>query len=392
MGVRGAAGSGGNGGPGWRRRLYVAALVLVVSVAVPTIARGESSSHARGASARGARKSATPLSTTPAQGLRSFDSRAKPAAAAEPTAKAAAAQARLTDSIGPQAVVSADPATGGVRSVGQLDGFLTGRSDRSAASVALGYVRDNHAAFGIPASAVDSLHKFDGFTDAAGAHHVSFVQYQQGVPVFGAGLKATVADDGRLLNVVNGPAPNAATRSTDPKLSAAAAVRSALRDGGAEHASPGHVVSTKGLPGTVDTSVFNTGNRASLVDFPTADGGHLAWLVNAYPSSTASYIDVVDATTGEILFRENTTAFDVSATRQGVAVLPERRRPGLEAAARRRVNFPVNGSGYLSGNNAHTYADPLDSIQVPGGTVPSGDEIPSSSSEHLELHGAARPA
>jgi len=197
-----------HGGNGWSRsrRIGAAALTLAIVCAAPAVAQG---SHA----ARTRRPPAVPSAIastkqSPATGLRSFDSR-DAGAAVEPSASVTAARTQLGSSLGKEAAITSDPATGALRSVGKLDGFLTSPSNRSAARVALSYVRANHEAFGIPASGVSSLHQVDGFSDRDGTRHVSFVQYAQGVPVFGAGLKAAVANDGRLLNVVQGPAPDA---------------------------------------------------------------------------------------------------------------------------------------------------------------------------------------
>ena len=364
-----------HGGNEWScgRRVGAAALTLAILCAAPAVAQGSRAPRPRRPPAVPSAIASTRQS--PATGLHSFDSRDAGASVQAP-ASVAAARAQLGASLGKEAAVTSDPATGALRSVGKLDGYLTGPTNQSAAHVALGYVRQNHQAFGIPASDVGSLRQVGGFSDHDGTRHVSFVQYSQGVPVFGAGLKAAVAGNGRLLNVVQGPVPNAATKSPTPHVSAADAVRAALRNGGAKDTSPGHVVSTKNLPGTVDTSVFSTGNRASLVDFPTASGGHIAWLVNAYPSSTASYIDVVDASSGQILLREDTTSFDVNSDAQAWQYYPSNLLPA-GVGSQGLVHFPISGNGSaLTGNNAHTYADPLDSIQVPGGTVPAGDEIP----------------
>ena len=85
-----------------------------------------------------------------------FDSRQAPAAQLKLDARAAAldsnppaATANLKDSLGVEGFVNLDPLTGTVRDVGSTDGFLTGPSSASAASVALGYVTKNASAFGL---------------------------------------------------------------------------------------------------------------------------------------------------------------------------------------------------------------------------------------------------
>ena len=56
---------------------------------------------------------------------------------------------RFAQSLGNEGVVSIDPLTSTARVVARTDGFLTGSSSASAASVALGYVSANPAAFGL---------------------------------------------------------------------------------------------------------------------------------------------------------------------------------------------------------------------------------------------------
>ena len=174
-----------------------------------------------------------------------------------------------------------------------------------------------------------------------------------------------------------------ATRSTDPKLSAAAAARplGAPRRGRRATPSPGHVVSTKDLPGATDTSVFNTGNRASLVDFPTADnactspGWRTRTRARRPPTSTSSTRPPAKSSSARTR-RRSTPAQTGKAWQYYPSSLLAAGVGNDRAPSASRSTTP----GDLSGNNAHTYADPLDSIQVPGGTVPSGDRDPEQSS------------
>ena len=294
--------------------------------------------------------------------------------AGRPPAGVVAARARLGGSLGNQGVLETDRATGAVRSLGRLNGFLTDPSTRAASRIALDYVRAHHAAFGISASDVDSLRLRAEFANPDGIRHLSFRQEVGGVPVFGAGLKASVTGDGRLINVVDGPVPALGVRTTTPHISAADAVRVALRDGGATKVAPGPVKWRSG--GVTRTTGFGRGNRAGLVIFPTASGGRLGWLVNANATSTRSYIDVVDASTGDVLFRQNTVSFDSDATGKAWQYYPSDLLPA-GTGSQATVHFPVDNTGSkLSGNNSHTYADIHDDIVVPGGAVPAGAEIP----------------
>src|SRR3954454_2704 len=315
------------------------------------------------------------------QGLPNFDTHQGDATT---PARTLAAQAKLEDSLGSGAGLETDPATDAVRSLGRLDGFLTGPSDRPPGQIALGYVRAHHSAFGIGSADVGSLRSFTQFTDTSGTRHLSFVQTVGGIPVFGAGLKANVTKRGQLINLVDGPAPNVGTLTTTPSIDAGQAVSAALRNGNAESATPGKV-KRSGI-GADELTTFSRGNRASLVIFPTASGGRLAWQVNANATSTGTYIDVVDAATGKVLHRQNQVDSDSPATGQAWQYYPSDIFPipggssNADIGAQGTQSFPVDNSGArLSGNNSHTYADVNDSIAVPGGSVPASAEIPSSS-------------
>ncbi len=366
----------------WGRPRRARLLIAVAATAVTGLVGATSA--ASGASERNQPINSVISSSAKAahQGLPNFDVRR--AEVATTPARTVAAQAKLRSSLGSGAVLETDPATGAVRSLGRLDGFLTGPSDHPARQIALDYIRTHHAAFGISSAAVGSLRPFSQFADSSGNHHLSFVQTVGGIPVFGAGLKANITRHGQLINVVDGPAPNTGVRTTAPSIDAGQAVSAALRNGNADSASPGRV--NRSGNGAEELTTFSRGNRASLVIFPTASGGRLAWQVNANATSTGTYIDVVDAQTGKVLHRQNQVDFDSTATGQAWQYYPSNIFPipggssNADIGTQGTQSFPVDNSGSrLSGNNAHAYADVNDNIVVPGGSVPSTAEIPSSS-------------
>jgi hypothetical protein len=303
-------------------------------------------------------------------GLPNLDSRAG-AGAVRPTGATIAARDDLARQLGPQGLIESDRVTGTLRSVGKLDGFLTGPSSRSAANVALGYVRAHLAAFGLDRADLETLSLSKSFADPTGTHHLSWTQKVGGVPVFGNGLKASVTGDGRLVNVVGGPLHDAGARTKTPSVSATGAVGIALANGGAADSSPGAIASRSSS--AARETRFTSGDRASLVLFPTANGARVGWLVNAFATSVGAYIDVVDADSGKILWRQNTVAFD------GTGLAWEYYDTDLLPAgigSQSTLSFPITGTGSaLTGNNAHTYTDPKDTIEVPGGHVPAKDEI-----------------
>src|SRR4051812_39913038 len=182
-------------------------------------------------------------------------------------------RARAARALGAAGVVSTDRRTGGVRYAGRLDGFLTGRSDRDAAKVALAYVRGHRAIFGLDRGDLGQLQLADRQT----SHGMTLLRWTQrsgGVPLLEGSLRAAVTADGRLVNVTGG-ARGDLPRPDTPTLGAAAAKAAAARATGG---------TTKGA-------------QATLV-FTSATGDvRLAWRV-LRPQGTAYYDQLIDATSG----------------------------------------------------------------------------------------------
>ena len=67
------------------------------------------------------------------------------------------AQAQLRDSLGARGLVEPDPDTGSPKLVARLNGFLTPASTSDPADVALGYVAQHRAAFGLEEADLDGF-------------------------------------------------------------------------------------------------------------------------------------------------------------------------------------------------------------------------------------------
>ena len=128
---------------------------------------------------------------------------------------------KLGHQLGLQGAISIDPLTGTPRMVGRLDGFLTGPSTAPAADVALGYVKGHAKVFKLSARSMAGLRLVRDYVDVAGTHHLGWAQTLHGVPLFGNGLQASVARDGRLINLTGSPVSDLGDVSTSPSLSAA---------------------------------------------------------------------------------------------------------------------------------------------------------------------------
>ncbi|MEP7090648.1 MAG: M36 family metallopeptidase [Nocardioidaceae bacterium] len=256
----------------------------------------------------------------------------------------------LRTQLGIQGVVSLDPLTGTPRSLSKLDGFLTGPSRQSPSSVALGFVRTHAGALGLDGADLATLRLRKTYTDISGTRHLSYVQYSGSVPVFGNGLKANVAKDGRLISLQGSPVHGLASVGTSPGLSATAARSRAIRNVSEKVTS----TRTSAVRGAARLTTFGDGDRASLVAFQTVDGARLAWQTLTTPGQGQMFLHVVDASTGQVLVRRNLVQSDRASVWE---YWPTKGNGGEQ----RRVDLPQswlpNGSPRLAGNNAHVWSD-----------------------------------
>src|SRR5688572_18498863 len=143
------------------------------------------------------------------------------------------ARAALGRSLGTQGVLQSDPTTGTLRFVGRLDGFLTKRTSDRPMRIVMRYLRDHRLAFGLRGRDLRTLRLRDDYLDALGTHHLSFVQRARGLTLFGQGIRAAVAADGRLVNVTGGPLRGLSAPAGGPTLRAGDAVAAARTSVGA---------------------------------------------------------------------------------------------------------------------------------------------------------------
>jgi hypothetical protein len=324
-----------------------------------------------------ARQAAAGPTAAPATGGRSevmpdFDARVDaPGARRVIAARKASADARpkagvrdLRRQLGMQGIVDMDGLTLTPRRVSRVDGFLTGASRKSPATIALDYVRARPDVFGLSADEVSRLTLRKDYVDIEGTHHLSFIQSVDGVPFFGNGLKAHVAKNGRLIQVDGSPVASAPASVTAPSLTAAQA-----RDKAVEtvFGSSKTAVARAGTD-AAKTTEFANGDQAKLVLFQTLGGVRTAWQTITLKEG---YLQVIDAATGHALYRKNLISKDSGTVWDNY--------PGAaNGGVARNRNFPTswlpNNSPRLAGNVAHVYKDINDDdvAQASEEVAPSG--------------------
>jgi extracellular elastinolytic metalloproteinase len=277
--------------------------------------------------------------------------------APQPSAEAIA---KLHDSLGVQGIVDIDPATRTARRVARLDGFLTGPSRKPPVQIAKAYLKAHPEVFGLSAAEVDALRLRQDYKDIAGTHHLSFQQVVDGVVVFGNGVKADVAKDGRLIQVTGSPVAAASgLAAVKTKLSAAQARDAAVRD--AKGTSKTSVASTAKTPDQATT--FTSGDRAKLVAFSTAGGLRLAWQTYTLDEG---YLHVLDAETGRVLYRQ-----DLLVSDNAPSTLAWENYPGAPAGGKQKVKslgkWIATDATTLTGGSSHVYLDVNDNDEADAG-------------------------
>ncbi|WP_307628312.1 M36 family metallopeptidase [Streptomyces turgidiscabies] len=205
---------------------------------------------------------------------------------------------QLRKQLGTQGVLELDPATGTARQVARLDGYLTSASGAAPEDIARKYLRAHPDVFGLSAGQVDGLTLRKQYTDVAGTRHLSFVQSVDGVPVFGNGVKAHVARDGRLISVLGSPVRGLPSALAPARITGTQARQTAVRD----------------IAGGTNVS-SGSSDTAKQVVF-TAPGGvaRRAWRTVTSPDGQGMWLHVVDAVTKRVLYRQNLSS-DLTADR-----------------------------------------------------------------------------
>jgi hypothetical protein len=294
---------------------------------------------------------AAPPTRDERRGRPNLDARSGPAVSErrdQLAANPSAAVKALGASLGPQGIASIDGLTGTPRIVARLDGFLTGASGRSAARIALDYVRAHADVFKVDVSTLQLAREY---VSVDGTRHIWWRQVVNGIPVFGNGLKANVTADGRLINVIGSPLASLGGVASEPLLSADEALARTRRDAGV----PEVPLASKKANDARRTTEFSTGERAALTVFATPRGNRIAWDLFVEPTDQQMYRQVIDAQTGEVLYRLSLVNYA-----SGRAF---RNYPDAPAGGTADV-FDMSGNGWLSptakilsGPNARVYAD-----------------------------------
>ncbi|MFN6963857.1 MAG: M36 family metallopeptidase [Pyrinomonadaceae bacterium] len=194
---------------------------------------------------------------------------------------------------------------------------LAATAGRSRAETLRAFARENSDLFGVAAHDVDRLEVAADDVNPAGTLAVTSLRQKiNGIPVFGGEIRAGFNRSGEMVRVINTLAAGVDASSVERNFgSAEAAVRSAAGHIGRE-LKPSDLVrrgrreAAAAAPGEGDLAEFGTdewGPTAEKIYFPTEPGVVVpAWRVLLWQPTDAYYV-IVDAATGEMLWRKNIT-------------------------------------------------------------------------------------
>jgi hypothetical protein len=261
-----------------------------------------------------------------------------------------AAVARLRAQLGAGSLVSVDPATGGLRQVGRIDGFLTGPSQADRASIAIGYVRANRAAFGLTTTDIDDLVLVRQVQSGDGLLRLFWQQRAGGVPALGSGLRANFTADGRLIDLAGSPVSGISSVPVATRLTAGQARFAAYASAGAA-ATPSIARPSRSAR---QTTRFANGDRAALGVLAGATK-RIVWDTTVRVDGGHTYRTLVDASTGKTLYRRNLVD---NATGLAHRNFPDATNGGTQEP----VDFTALGwmaasSSTLAGPNVHVWSD-----------------------------------
>ncbi len=294
------------------------------------------------------------------------DSRAVKKALEPTAAQLAAVRGLLADA--PRGTrVTWDPRFGTPRSIMGTQGYLTPARPGSAVDVARSWVADHRDAFGMSAAQVAAMKVTRDHTlPGTGTHAVTFAQVFDGVAAAQGGrLNVAVTKDGRVLSYGGNPTRGGALAG-GWSLSAAQALGKAADALSGTSFTPEATGSTAGWT-TFAKGPFDASSYAQKAVFPTADGARAAFRVLFVEKLDQAWDTVVDAQSGEVLWKQNLVKNESEGTvYENFPGAPKGGNPviksfGPTAESPAGYTDPTGLAGVggptTFGNNANTYAN-----------------------------------
>ncbi|HEY1593800.1 MAG TPA: M36 family metallopeptidase [Thermoleophilaceae bacterium] len=300
------------------------------------------------------------------------------------------ARQRFVQTFGVNTALDTDPVTGTVRSLQRLNGTLTGPSAAAPRDIGWNYIRSHTAVLGLDTGDLSDFQLAENSSTPDGLTSLRWTQDYKGIPAFDNDLRANVDPRGRLVNVLGTPLHNLSLDSVTPSLSALDALHALMRNVGVTRSAS----VTSGPAGVRHQTTFSTGNFARLVVFGGYGTPRLAWHVTYTAGSVENYDAVVDADTGQVLYRQNLTKFAANASVW--SNFPGATSGGTAGTVDLDAATTESPSGYLpaaaatlNGPNAHAFSDVNDDDLVESGEETSNSTTTNFNYPQTSFNGSA---
>lgn len=287
---------------------------------------------------------------------------------AVPTEAQRAAAQRLQRHVGQPVEIRFHPTMGGVRHLFSLTTFLSRPSSERPASIARRFLSANADLFGLDAETIARLRLVQNYvTRHNGVRHLAFQQVEEGIEVFQSDICVNVMPDGQIISVSGHYDPDVAA-DVEPRLTPEEAVLRAVMESFPDIPFV-PLIKTRELSPTRRT-VFHRGDfaddvTAQLTIFPDPVSDRLGWRIRLHlPERDAWYDLVIDAHTGELLYRFNLYVFDQEPRGLIFAINPD---VGPQMLVPFRGDPQASPAGWLApppnvrlmGNNAIVLPSPI---------------------------------
>lgn len=227
------------------------------------------------------------------------------AGAVEPTREQLRAVRTIASSPGEGTRVTWDDRFGTPRTIYPSRGTLTGPQNGEAVDIARSWINGNRAAFGLTAADVESLAVTQNHALGTGTRVVSFSQVFGGVQtVHGGSMVVTVRDDGSVESYA-GQSVRHTELAGDWELSGAQALEKVAGTLAQGVAFKADAVGEEAGYQKFARGDFAAGSYVKKAVFVTADGARPAYQVLFIKELDRAWDVMVDARTGEVLFRDS---------------------------------------------------------------------------------------
>lgn len=298
----------------------------------------------------------------------------------EPTKDQIDAASRLLRHAADGTRITWDDRFGTPHTIYTYEGHLSEPREGAPVEVARAWLRDNRTVFGMSPSDVDALAvTMDHELPGTGTRVVGFAQTFEGVRTTrGGGLSVAVTDDGRVRSYTGATVRNGEL-SGSYDLSAGAALEKVAGELAAGADFDASRIGTKAGYRTFDKGPFAAKSYVKKAAFPTADGVRSAYRVLFIEKPHAGWDVVVDAQSGEILYRASLVDHESEGTvYENFPGAPKGGEPVIKSFG----ETEESPSGYVDptglagldgpttfGNNANSYAN-YSNFLVPADQAP----------------------